>query len=1114
MRPGMWFQPALSAVGAIAMLALLAPASAQQTGTITGTVTEAGSGRALAGANVTLQGVGAAGLGGAVRVNQAGATTDANGQYTLSNVPVGPLRVRVRLVGYTSQSASLEVAAGQTAQVNFSLSASVISLDEIVVTGAGVAQSKKQLGNTIVTVSAADLTRTQAIQNFSETIGAREPGVVVQPTGGVAGESARIRIRGTASLSQGNEPVVYVDGVRIDGGRSLSFGNSGGGGRTRAFDNINPESIERIEVLKGAAAATLYGSEANNGVIQIFTKKGSAGAPRFNFKIDQGITAMDKSRMKPNTGFARNATQLTNMQNIFGAPNLGLYEPLETNILRDRYGLGYGYGFSGDVAGGTDDFQYFVAGRWTREDGPIKDDLGPGGRDTIRRIQGSAQFTLFPRDRLSFRFSTMFTDSYQQSPPNNNNIYGYISASSMGKPEYANCNESSYGPGDGTCTGAGNPTGQRSFATVRETAQRFLEGTVEHFNASVTGTYQAAQSVNVDVTFGVDATNDNSFDFRPFANDLDNFTNVADEGSRSRGARNHRELTVDARGTWTERFGNISSQLVVGGQGFISRNKTVSGSGSKFPGPGLETLGALADFGVGESFSEQVNIGLLFQEQIGLNDWIYITGGGRWDRNSAFGDSTSGQFYPKISASIIPSDMGTWNSEFLSSFRLRGAFGKSGQQPGAFDRFTTFSALAASTGPGLQPANLGNSSLKPEISREIEFGGEMGLFNNRLGIDATYWIRETQDALVDRQFPFSGGFFNTQLDNIGQINANGLEIKATALVIDKENLTVDMFANGAYLHEEIRSMGGAPPIKTAGSYSRVRNFLRGPDTLGTGEIIYYAPGIHMGSQNIRTCSENPTYQGNNALFGQARPCWTPGSTTPFDTNGDGQPDTIDEFRQYIQDNINDLSFDMGAFGSGLMQDDIDGDGDFLDNPLGKPTPDWSGAFGSNITLWRNLQVNALFEYKTGDFWVNNLTDGFRNSHSLIGRNTPRAAELEAKFLNPASSLDDKVQAAVDYVNELRALSPHSGTNMIKNGKFLRFRELGITYTAPASFANRFFGLDNLSFNVSGRNLWLWTGYDGIDPELNDGNGDNFYLGIEAFGTGIPRRFNFSVRFGF
>jgi len=215
----------------------------------------------------------------------------------------------------------------------------------------------------------------------------------------------------------------------------------------------------------------------------------------------------------------------------------------------------------------------------------------------------------------------------------------------------------------------------------------------------------------------------------------------------------------------------------------------------------------------------------------------------------------------------------------------------------------------------------------------------------------------------------------------------------------------------------------------------------------------------------------------------------------------------------LNDNAGDHNFDMSVFTTDLLMDDVDGDGDVLDNFLGKPTPDWAGAFGTNINLWRNVQLNALFEYKTGNFFVNNLTDAFRNSNGLIGRNTPRTAELEATFENPASTVDQKIDAALAYVQTQKALSPNSGLNTIKNAKFIRFRELGLTYTAPQSFSSKL-GLDNLSFNVSGRNLALWTGYDGIDPELNATTADSFLQSVEAFGTGIPRRFNFSVRFGF
>ncbi|MDH5643880.1 MAG: SusC/RagA family TonB-linked outer membrane protein, partial [Gemmatimonadota bacterium] len=776
MSSSKWFKAALSVLGVLAVVAYATPAAAQQTGTVTGVVTETGTGRPLQGVQVFVSGRGPT------------ATTDAEGRFTLRNVPTGQTQVRARLVGYTSQSATMAIVAGQSSEVNFEMRASVISLDEIVVTGAGVAQSKKQLGNTVATVNPSELVQTAPVQTFSETLAAREPGISVKPSGGIAGESARIEIRGVSSLSMRNIPVVYVDGVRIDNGRSMYIAASGGGGRARAFDNINPEAIERIEVLKGAAAATLYGSEANAGVIQIFTKKGSAGAPRFNFNMQQGFSQVDKGRIKPNTGFARTATQLTNMREIFNAPNLQLYETLEATTLPDLYGTGYNSAYSGDVAGGSDDFQYFVAGRYTWDDGPMLETLGPGGRDQVRRIQGSAQFTMFPRDRLSFRLSTQFTDMHQNSPPNNNNIYGYISTAIMGKPERANCDESGYVDAYGECSGAGNPYGSAAFNTIREAAQRFIEGDMEHFNTSATITYEATEGLNLDMTFGLDATNQVNFDFTPFGNDVDKVSGRIPTGERWAGNMNNREITIDTRGTWTRRFGNISSQFVAGLQTNLSNNRRRFGFGEDFPGPGLEVVSAAATTDGNEATTETANIGVLLQEQIGFNDWIYVTLGGRWDRNSAFGDSTSGAFYPKVSASIIPSDNGTWSNQTFSSLRLRAAFGKSGQQPSGFAKFTTFSSLSSPDGGGIAPSNLGNVNLKPETAVEWEVGGEVGLFNDQASVDLTYWNRQTQDALVALQFPVSGGFLSPQLDNIGLLSASGLEIKLQARMLDQENL--------------------------------------------------------------------------------------------------------------------------------------------------------------------------------------------------------------------------------------------------------------------------------------------------------------------------------------
>ncbi|NKN80484.1 TonB-dependent receptor, partial [Weissella cibaria] len=237
----------------------------------------------------------------------------------------------------------------------------------------------------------------------------------------------------------------------------------------------------------------------------------------------------------------------------------------------------------------------------------------------------------------------------------------------------------------------------------------------------------------------------------------------------------------------------------------------LQGSGVNFPGPGFNVAGAAAVEDVFEFFSEIVNVGVFFQEQIGLNNYIYLTAGGRLDANSAFGSDFSTIFYPKLSASFIPSDAAFWRPIGpISSLRFRTAIGQSGLQPGAFDALTTYGAISSQNGAGIVPSNLGNPELKPEIATEWELGMEAGLFNDRLGLETTYWDRTVKDALIDRQFPVSGGFRARQLDNIGELKAKGLELEVNALVYNTPQTSVNVFANAAYLWEQVTDMGGAP----------------------------------------------------------------------------------------------------------------------------------------------------------------------------------------------------------------------------------------------------------------------------------------------------------------
>jgi outer membrane receptor protein involved in Fe transport len=313
------------------------------------------------------------------------------------------------------------------------------------------------------------------------------------------------------------------------------------------------------------------------------------------------------------------------------------------------------------------------------------------------------------------------------------------------------------------------------------------------------------------------------------------------------GKREHTEWTVDLKGNWSRNFTpTISSQFVAGMQGFITNETYSYGSGVTFPGPGIEVLDGGAVQTSASFFSEVVQAGYFFQEQVGYHDYVYLTGGIRFDANSAFGSNFSTVSYPKASISFMPTQAFNMSGTLLSTLRLRAAVGQSGKQPGAFDKFTTFGPFTATDGAGLAPNNLGNQDLQPEKSTEIEGGFEAGLFNDQLGLQFTYWDRTVKDALIARFYAPSGGFRRSQLDNIGELKAYGMDLSANFRVLKKENLAIEVFANGAFLREEITDLGGAPDQKSGGSYPRYRNFL------SEG----YAPGSFFGPKPALTVDRN------------------------------------------------------------------------------------------------------------------------------------------------------------------------------------------------------------------------------------------------------------------
>src|SRR3712207_2974329 len=284
-RPRAVSSPALllRVIAAIAAVALSATALGAQasTGTVSGRVV-ADNGQPLAGAQVSLRGTG------------LGTRTGDNGRYTIVNVPAGQYRLRTQMLGHRPVEDSVTVAAGQTVTRNVTLRVEALGLDALVVTGTAGAARQREVGNAVTQLNIEALPAPPT--NIGSLLQGRAAGVTVMPSSAAAGSGSIIRLRGNVSVAMSNQPLIYVDGVRLrsDGyarnvpptGSNLRSGND----RASPFNDINPADIERVEIIKGAAAATLYGTEAAAGVIQIFTKRGHSGRPVWTAEVDQGFS--------------------------------------------------------------------------------------------------------------------------------------------------------------------------------------------------------------------------------------------------------------------------------------------------------------------------------------------------------------------------------------------------------------------------------------------------------------------------------------------------------------------------------------------------------------------------------------------------------------------------------------------------------------------------------------------------------------------------------------------------------------------------------------------------------------------------------------------------------
>src|SRR6185437_9494810 len=350
-------------------LALLFAGTAQaQTGRITGQVTDSANARPLDGVDVAV--VSSSGR------SLAGARTDMQGRFVLPSVAPGEAHIRVRALGYGPQDRVVTVAAGQATTADFALAARSVQLDQVVVTGTGGAVERRAVGNVIETINADSVAALAAPRDVGQLIGARTPGVIMLPSTGQVGTGSQIRVRSVGSLSLNNDPIVYIDGVRMDADPSNGPSQRGGAGASR-LDDINPEDIESIEIIKGPAAATLYGTEASNGVVQIITKRGKTGAAHWDITARDGANWLQNPEGRAGWLFAKNSSG--------GLDSVNLYKYAEDNGVGPIFSTGRNHNYGVNLEGGTDITRYYLSSTIDRDVGvvPWNWDRKFGGRANL-----------------------------------------------------------------------------------------------------------------------------------------------------------------------------------------------------------------------------------------------------------------------------------------------------------------------------------------------------------------------------------------------------------------------------------------------------------------------------------------------------------------------------------------------------------------------------------------------------------------------------------------------------------------------------------------------------------------------------------------------------------
>ncbi|MGH7508826.1 MAG: SusC/RagA family TonB-linked outer membrane protein [Gemmatimonadales bacterium] len=1081
----------------VAALALLpAVALAQEPATVTGRVTDQG-GAPIPSATVAIPAMG------------LGATTRQNGEYTIvlpgARVQGQTVTLTARVIGYKPQSVLITLGEG-TAQQDFTLAPNPLQLGEIVVTGAGTVSQTEKLGAVRNYVAGEDIERANE-PNVVQALAAKAPNVNVTQSSGEPGTSSYVTIRGQRTIglpgSGQAQPLFVVDGVPIDNSsfsttnfnlvEGLTAGEIEGTTQVNRAVDINPNDIESVEILKGPAAAAIYGSRAGQGVVLITTKKGRPGATRYSLRTTMGVDDISRDyplQTRYGQGLGGIAPAPGACDQFGSAACLRSWGPDLSGTgtpVFDHANEAYRTGFTTDnnltVSGGTDRTLFYLSGEYFRNNGIF---VGPNNNFTrvAVRMNGSHRLT----DNLKLGANIAYADSRGNYVQRGNNTNGLQLGLLRTPPNFDN--RQYLDPESGLHRSylyqnppPGDLLGDRFFANPFFVLHENLnEAQTGRVFGNVNADWAATSWLSFAYNLGADYSNDERLEGQPLSS-----TGFSTAGRVTEGKLINYQINHNLTGTANYRLNDNLTGTVTLGQSLNARNFRQLGTvGRVLVGPEPFKLQNTVQRDPPIDAEQNVHTESYFgQATLDLYEQLYLTAALRNDGSSSYSANNRRSWFPKASVAWeFTKALGQGSA--ITFGKLRVAYGEAGQEPSPYLTSSTFqsnvplSGITQGTGnlpvqnglPGLATSIVqGAEDLRPERSKELEGGIDLGLIRDKADLSFTYYHTITNDVILLQPVAPSTGFFR-KANNAAKFRNAGAEVSLNIRPVTTPNFAWDI------------------SLQWGKNQSRVLD-------LGGSEFVVFDPN----SITPQAVAQVGQEVGVLRDFAFVR-CGLSASG----------PDAV------IQGV--DLATVCAGQPAGALYLDANGlpVGDDTPRIIGNPNPDWTGSVRTGLRF-RRFSVSGLLDIRHGGDIYNGTRGALwsygthqdtelRGTQVVLGRD-PAPGIAAGPTVGPGAGVP--VTLDENYFRNVVAC-PFTGISesCIEDGGFVKLREVSVGYTLDYPWVQRALGFSSIDLRVAGRNLVTWTDYTGYDPEVNLGGAIQASRGIDYFLMPQSRSFLLSV----